>query len=306
MAEEYIRELRKQLKGFSAKEQEALIEEIINHIEEGEDDPKMGTDAEQRSKKLMNELGSPKEIADGFKQAYRPNRLIDFLLIIVPFFFYPYLNFLYTILMPKYSWADVRLDIVIHLPLIAIGLWRRSAPVTLFWITLTMSQLLIITTEIYGYYGAQTIFWAFLLVVLLVLAGYLLWKNRDDLLIVVFGLLPLSMCILGSIVSTIHPEDYSFGSMGRSLLLAHTCYIENLAFYGFLGSMALFFLPTNRSLRWLALVMYGLHLGLGHYYLNEVLAAWVFYLWTLLPPVSVFCVWWLEQLKKPQLELATS
>jgi hypothetical protein len=70
--------------------------------------------------------------------------------------------------------------------------------------------------------------------------------------------------------------------------------------------MALFFLPAHRSLRWLALVMYGLHLGLGHYYLNEVFAAWVFYLSTLLPPVSVFCIWWLEQLKKPQLEVATS
>jgi hypothetical protein len=306
MADEYIRELRKQLKGFSTKEQDAMIEEISSHIEEGEKDLKMGKDADQRRKRLMNELGSPKDLAKGFKETYRPNRLIDFLLTVIPLFFYPYLNHLYTILMPKYSWADVRLDLVIHLPLIAIGLWRRSAPLTLFWITVTVFQLLIVTTEIYGYYGSQTIFWAFVLVALLVLAGYILWKNRDDLLIVVFGLTPLSMCILGSILSALHVTDYSFGVVGRSLLLVHTSYIENLAFYGLLGSMALFFLPANRGPRWLALVIYGLHLGLGHYYLNEVFAAWVYYLWAVLPLVMIFFGWWLEQSKRPQLELATS
>jgi hypothetical protein len=306
MAEEYIQELRKQLKSFSAKEQEVLIEEISSHIDEAEKDPKMGRDADQRRGKLMNELGSPKEIADGFKETYRPNRFIDFLLIVVPLFFYPYLNDLYAILMPKYSWADVRLDLVLHLPLIAFGLWRRSAPVTLFWTTVTVSQLLIITTEIYGYYGTQTIFWAFVLVALLVLAGYILWKNRDDLLIVIFGIMPLSMCILGSVLSALHVRDYSFGVIGRSLLLVHTTYIEPLAFYGLLGSMALFLLPTNRSLRWLGLVIYGLHLGLGHYYLNEVFAAWVYYLWAILPLAIIFCGWWLEQSKKPRLELATS
>jgi hypothetical protein len=58
--------------------------------------------------------------------------------------------------------------------------------------------------------------------------------------------------------------------------------------------------------RWLGLVIYGLHLGLGHYYLNEVFAAWVYYLWAILPLGIVFWGWWLEQSKKPQLELATS
>src|SRR5512146_1989358 len=92
MAEEYMRTLRQQLKDFSLKEQEELVEEINSHIEDAEEDPKMGKDAEQRRKKLMNELGSPKEIGRGFKEIYRPDRLIDYLLIAIPYLFYPYLN----------------------------------------------------------------------------------------------------------------------------------------------------------------------------------------------------------------------
>lgn len=307
MAEEYIRELQKQLSGFPPREREALIEEISSHLEEGEKDPKMGKDQVQRRKRLMNELGSPQDVANGFQETYRPSRWIDFLLIVVPYFFYPYLNSLYTSLQPRYSWADVRLDLILHLPLIAIGLWRRSAPLTLLWITVSVFQLLYITIEAPSYFGLQTIFWALLLLALLALAGYTIWKNRNDLLIVVFGLLPLSMCILGSLLSVLRPTDYSFGLFGRSLLLVHVTYIENLAFYGLLAAMALFFLPTDRRIRWMALVLYGLHLGLGHDYLSEdVAAAWVYYLWTLLPLAIVFFGWWLDQSKKRQLELVAS
>ena len=304
--EEYLQTLRKQLKDFSPEEQEALVEEISSHIESGEADPHLGMDVTKRRKKLMNELGSPKDMGAGFKELYRPSGWIDFLLIVVPYFFYPYLNSLYASLMPTYSWADLRLDIVIHLPLIAIGLWRRSAPLTLFWITVTVFQLLIITTEIYWYYGIQTVFWAFLLLVLLVLAGYLLLKHRHDLLIVVFGLVPLSMCILGSILSALQPTNYSFGFLGQSLLTIHSSYNDSVAFFGLLLSMAIFFLAANRSIRWLALGIYGLHLGLGHYYLNDVVPIWVYDLWVIFPLAMVFIGWWLEWSKSQQLKLATS
>lgn len=147
MMEEYIQALRRQLKGFSPEEQESLIEEISSHIEDGEEDPKMGSNVEERRKRLMNELGSPKDMGRGsVKAVYSPARIIDYLLIAIPYALYPFLNSLYTSLMAKYSWADLRLDILIHLPLIAIGLWRRSVPLTLFWLTISISQLLYITT----------------------------------------------------------------------------------------------------------------------------------------------------------------
>lgn len=314
MAEEYIHELRKQLKGFSTKEQEALIEEISSHIEDGEEDPKMGKEVLQRRKKLMNELGSPKDMANGFKDTYQPNRFLDYLFILIPYLFYPYLNALYMSLMPKYGWADVRLDVVVHLPLVALALWRRSAPLALFWITILVSQLLYITTQSYWYYGIQTIFWALLLLGLIILAGYILWKKRNDLLIMLFGLLPVSMCILGSILSVVRPTGATpYGFLNLSLMVGYLS-IRDFSFYLILGTMALFFLPTNREIRWFALALYGLMIGLGRDYLIEFqtrnsmtpMAQWVYYLWVILPLLIVFLGWWLERSTKQQLRLATS
>ena len=315
MTEEYIRSLRKQLTNFSPNEQEALIEEISSHIESGVEDSKIGKDKEERRIRIMNELGSPKDMSKGFKAIYRPDRLIDYLLIAVPCFFYPYLNSLYISLMPKYSWADVRLDVIIHLPLIAIGLWRRSAPVTLFWTAMIVSQLLFITTQIQWYYGIQTIFWALLLLALLGLAGNIIWKNRHDLLIVVFGLMPLGMCVIGNILSVIRPTDYTpYNFLDRSLLNIHL-YITHFDFDStlviILAVIALFFLPANRTIRWLALVLYGLTIGIEHVYLTEdqtgnmaLMAHWVYYLWIILPLLMVFFGWWIERSSRRQLELA--
>lgn len=314
MMEEYLHALRKQLKGFSPEEQEVLIEEISGHIESGEEDSKMGRNVEERRKRLMNELGSPKEMGKGLKAVHRPDRLIDYLLIAIPYIFYPFLNSLYTSLMPKYSWADVRLDILIHLPLIAIGLWRRSAPLALFWITIIVSQLFFITTQIYWHYGIQTIFWALLLLALLTLGGYIVWKNRHDLLIVVFGLLPLSMCIIGSILSVVHPTSYtSYGILDQSLLASYLS-IRDSMFYLILATMALFFLLTNREIRWLALAISGLMIGLGRDYLIEYqtrntmipMAHWVYYLWVTLPLFIVFFGWWLDRSNRRRLESAAA
>ena len=314
MTEEYLQKLRRQLREFSWEEQEALMEEISSHIESGEEDPNMGKDAEQRRKKLMNELGSPRVLGKGFKNTYRPDRLIDYLLVAVPYLLYPILNSFYMGLMPTYSWADVRLDVVIHLPLVVLGLWRRSSALVLFWITILVSQLLYITTQSYWFYGIQTIFWALLLLGLVVLAGYILYKSQHDLLLMIFGLLSLSMCILGSIFSVLRPTGAtSYGLLNQSLMVSYLS-IRDLRFYLILGTMALFFLPVNRRIRWLALLLYGLIIGLGRDYLIEFqtggtmtpIASWVYYLWIMLPILIVFFGWWLERSKGQQLELAIS
>lgn len=312
--EEYLQALRKQLKAFSPEEQEAFIEEISSHIEESEKDPKTGKNIEQRRRKLMRELGSPKDMGRGLKAVYRPDRLIDYLLIAIPYAFYPLLNSLYINLMPQYSWADVRLDILIHLPLVAIGIWRRSAPLALFWISIIVSQLLYITTQVYWYYGIQTALWAVLLLGLLGLAGYILWRNRNDLLTLVFGALPLSMCIIGNLISVVRPTGHTFyGFLNQSLLIIYLS-ISDFNFFLILATMALFFLPTNRRMRWLALLLYGLMIGFGREYLIEFqtrstmtpIAHWVYDLLIILPLLIVSLGWWLEQSNKRRLELATA
>src|SRR5512142_2656501 len=101
--EEYLRSLQKQLKDFPAEEQAALMDEIKGHIESGENDQRMGSDENDRRDKLTREMGSPEDMGTGFRRIYRPGRLLDYMLIVIPFLLYPYLNAFYaSSIMPRY------------------------------------------------------------------------------------------------------------------------------------------------------------------------------------------------------------
>lgn len=315
MTEEYIQKLCKQLKGFSLEEQQALIDEIRSHMESGEEDTKMGENIEQRRKRLMTEMGSPKELGANFKTIYRQNGLIDYLWIAIPFLLYPFLNMLYMKLMPVHPWADVRLDILIHFPLIAVGMWRRSAPLILFWAATLASQIMAMLLVTHGYYGTiQTTVWFVILLGLLVLLVYVLWQNRQEFLTFTFGLLPLLLGFTGSLMVMVQPQIPSpLGSFDRSLLhlfVSMTRSGDVLPFYGTLLSLALFFLATNRNLRWLGLGFYGLALGLGRDYVSlfaaeqGLLSPRIYTFFILVAPIIVFLGWLLEQSKNRQLRFA--
>lgn len=306
MTEEYIQSLRRQLKEFPLHEQDALIEEIRSHIESGEQDPKLGRDVDQRRKRMLDELGSPKDLGSNFKSVYHPYGLIDYLLILIPYSLYPVLQYIFYNWLAAYSqWADVRLYVILYTPLIALVLWRRSAAVSLFWITILVYQLIWIALRSSGFYGNQVYLWGILLLALLALAGYLLWKHRNDLQIVTFGSMSLTMCILGSILSLLNLTDYSLGPLSRSLVILSS-FVNNIAFYGLMAAMALFFLPANRQVRWLGLILYALVLGLNHEYLNDVFTGWAYSLWLILPLTMVFLGWGLEKVRKQKLEAAAS
>src|SRR5512133_83337 len=123
---------------------------------------------------------------------------MEYLWIAIPYLLYPFLNMLYTSLIPKYPWADVRLDILIHLPLIAIGLWKRSVPVTLFWGSTVVMQIAAMLRIAHGYYGTvQTAVWLVMMLGGIALLAYLLWQSRQEFLTVTFGLLPLILGFIG-------------------------------------------------------------------------------------------------------------
>lgn len=275
MTQDYLQSIRKYLSDFSPEEQEAFLEEIRSHIESGEEDPKMGANPEQRRKTLMAELGSPNDLGRNFRTIYRQSGFIDFLWIVIPYLLYPFLNMIYVKLMPTYPWADVRLDILIHIPLILIGLWRRSAPLALFWLTTIVTQIIAMLLLVQGYYGAfQSVIWSMVALGLLLLLAYIVWQNRQDSLITTFGLLPIIMCAIGTILAIIHPNavTYTTGPIDRLLL---DIYADAagfgggyLPFYGTLLTMALFFLVMDRSVRWFALGLYGLVIALSRHYLN--------------------------------------
>lgn len=312
MAQDYLQTLHQQLKDFSPEEQEALIEEIRSHIESNEDDPKMGTNREERREKLMAELGLPEDMSDGFKAIYRRDRLIDYLLIAIPYLLYPFLNMLYIQLIPKYPWADVRLDILIHLPLVFIGLWRRSAALTVFWITTLVTQTMSMLLITRGYYGTLQIgIWLTLAIALVILLGHLLWQNRHDILIVAFGFIPLLMCGIGSVLAITHPGTGTSYIPGIIDKLLFDVYIRAaglgggpLPFYGTLAAMALFFLVMNRNLRWLALVLYSLVIALGREYLNLLdselgfMHPLIYPLYVMVPLILIFLCWQASQTRQ--------
>lgn len=311
--EEYLRSLQKQLKSFPADEQAALMEEIRSHIESGESDPRMGDDGEQRRDRMMKEMGSPNDMGKGLQQTYRPGRIVDYLLVAIPYVLSLYFTQLYLQLRPQYPWMDIRLNAVLDLVLISIGLWRRSVLVTLFWINIAVMQLLYIVLQGVWqptwYFGLQTIVWAAVLLGLLVSFGQIVWRNRHDTLIVVYALLPLCMQLLGTAVWSIQPVTYTYNSLDRSLLVIFLRLQEgNAELYGTLATMAVFFLASNRDVRWIALLASALMIGLGRIYLFDyrtgtvaMVAQWVYYLYILIPMGIVGSAWWLDWRARQQI-----
>ena len=90
--EEYLRRFSQQLKDFSPEEQASLLEEISSHIESHQEDSRIAQNSEERRNKLMSELGSPQEMVRKFKMIYRPNRFVEFLLVVIPYLLYPLAN----------------------------------------------------------------------------------------------------------------------------------------------------------------------------------------------------------------------
>ena len=315
--EDYLHSLQKELKGFPPEEQAAMMEEVASHIESGERDESMGRDPDGRSNKLMRELGSPGDMGRGFQSIYRPNRLVDFLLVAVPLVLSLYLTEFYLTLRPQYPWMDIRINVVFDLLLIAVSYARRSVLLKVFWINFAIMQSFFIVLQgvwqPYWYFGMQTVVWAALLAALLVLYGFIVWQERRDALVMVFALLPLSMELLGNGLWNIEPASYALNPLDRSLLIVFLQLQHgNVQLYITLMSMALFFLASNRDLRWLALLLYGAMIGFGRVYLFDhetgshvaFVASWVLYLYALLPLAIVGLGWWQDHRQRQQLRLA--
>jgi hypothetical protein len=311
--QDYLQGLGKELKGFPPEEQAALLEELRSHIESGEADSRLGSDAEQRRGRLMKELGSPEDMGRGFKALYRPNRVVDYLLVAIPYIGSLFFTQYYLTLRPQYPWVDIRLNVIFDLLLIAVGLGRRSTLLTLFWINIAVMQLLYIVLQgvwqPYWYFGRQTILWAALLIGLLVLMAQTLWKNRQDALILVYALLPLSMELVGIAVWSIQPVSHIYSPLDRSLLVIFLKIQDgNALLVASLVTTALFFLASHRDVRWLALVGSALVIGFGREYLFDyetgtvaLVAQWVTYLYVLLPLAGVCTAWWADWDRRQQI-----
>ncbi|MGD0752458.1 MAG: hypothetical protein ABSA23_13765 [Anaerolineales bacterium] len=296
--DEYLQALRKKLKSFSAADQANLVEEIGSHIESGEEDPTLGKDSAQRRQKLMSELGSPEKMAKGFKIIYQPDGLIDFLLVAIPLLLNTSLNLLLVSLMPRYPWADVRAVVLIRVLLIGIGIWRGSKLLTLAWATRTVVQIVAMLALTQGYYLHQSIIWIPILLGVVYLTGRLIWQNRRDALIVIYGLLPLIVGGLGFAFNSTVNVQFLNGRIELSILQAFSRFSVILDGLNIVA-LAVIFLAKDRNFRWAAVAIYGLILGSWIAGSLEVLFTWV------VVPLLIVCLgWWLDQFTRRQIRFA--
>ena len=296
--DEYLQVLRKKLKSFSPTDQTVLIEEIGSHIESGEEDPRLGKDPPQRRKKLMAELGSPGQMAKGFKIIYQPDGLIDFLLVAIPLLLNTSFNLLLVNMMPRYPWFDVRVEVLFRLLLIGIGIWRGSKLLILAWAPRTAVQIFAMLAVTQGYYLHQSIIWIPIFLGVAYLTVRLVWQNRRDALIIIYGLLPLIIGGLGLALYSVSEVQNWSGRIDLSILLVFSRYSVILDGLNILA-LAVIFLSKNRNFRWAAVAIYGLILGSWISAPREVL-----FIWVVLPLAITLLGLWLDQSLRRQVRLA--
>jgi hypothetical protein len=281
-AEDYLDHLRRQLKSFLPEQQEEILAEIATHLEDGELDEKRDPDPDARREHVLAEMGQPDDMGGGFRVVYRPNRWLDFLLIFIPLYlFYPLLNVFYNwftgnaIIQNEAGFYafSLRAVIVLGLVMIMVAVQRRSLVLFAFWTPDVIARLITMMTRESRWRPDLTSFRPAVLETLLAYAllaglGYwlarTLWKNRANLLIMLFALQPLIGALLGYLTThyslewSVMPNYpvWTIGGFGVQNLL------EILSLAGFI-------LLPSRDLRWAALL-----LGMANYTVMMIYAYW--------------------------------
>ncbi len=164
----------------------------------------------------------------------------------------------------------------------------------------------------YAFYGSvQSILWLTYAIGLLFLLGQIVWQNHNDLLTVLFAGVPLLICAYGSVFLLFHPQ-YAGSPLGVLDKLLLNIYIKSgdggyFSYFGYILAITLFFLATNRDIRWLALAIFGLNNTFGRYYLslsNDPMPPWIYSLYIFIPLVIVLLGWLAERNKRKQISLA--
>lgn len=264
--DEYLARVKDQLRGLSAAEQADVLEEIASHLESGQADPRVGSERSQA------ELGPPEQLGRDLRGIHRPNRWIDLLLALLPYYL---LSPLITLLIsafygPLSVWSPAephlylggRIAILAQVLLALVCRKRRSAELTLFWIAAALAtKVSLMTREARFLPGRETIagtwieslLWYALLVGLLYWLARILGQRRFDRLLLTFAVLPLLLAaanystgqiLLRGEVSHVSGFGQSFGLAG---ILAYQA--------AWAGGLALFFLLAQRDPRWLGVLL---------------------------------------------------
>jgi hypothetical protein len=314
-SQDYLVQLQNQLKGFSPQEQAAILEEIASHIESGQGDPDLGDSTMERQRKLLKELGTPQLMGKKMKQVHRPNRVVDLLLVLVPaLVFIPLVSMIvgqpidYSPLDPNLL-LSLRGVIAISGAMLLIGWLRRSDILLIYWSSdallrvlslMLREQRFSIGQEAIFDTAVECFFWWLALIGLVVLFCGLLWRNRANSSLVIFGLLPI-LAAAASLGEYYWLRTYTGLSASP---LSWPEWLYQVSRFLEVAWLVLFFLSPRREGRWLALELEAINV-----FMMKTVAYWPdqpsIVLYTLILPVLVAMVWWLDRKNQPQVVLRT-
>src|SRR5271157_1001273 len=338
--EDYLRALRAQLKGFSPREQDLLIEEISTHFDSGEDDPDLGTEIDLRRQKMLSEMGSPKQMGKGFRAIHRPGRLIDYLLILIPTLaVYILARFFINTQMLMEQYVTVRIAVyysIFCVLMVAISFLRRSLYLKLYWILILGLWLAGLPVFIFGdhsqgigfytttllgspnlgFYLPGSGLWAewivpsLIMILVLLLFVRMIWHVRHDPPTVAYACLLAFMGVWFFYQYTIEMSvstvlTWFVNSYYLYAVRAGPLSVANLFFLSpgiSFVSLGFFFLLDRRDLRWLALAFCFCAAGIQDTLSIRISVFWMYILITgvLFPLAIVLTAWLLEKRKKVQ------
>ena len=344
MTNDFLRVLRTKLKGFSRQEQNALIEEIGSHLEDGAQDPGLDPDPQRRVEKLMAEMGSPAQLSRGLRDVHRPGRAVDFLLILLPTLL------LYIISRLDLShWLGASSSVIqaclffcfYTLLMVVVSILRRSLYLKLYWITpfimwlIYLAQFLcwrylqnsqhkmaIFVQPGYPYVAfsfAQLAPWAgwilptALLLALVLAVMRMLRSGRQDSVTLVYAwllvYLGVAFFIRPYLDKSVSNFFHIYGGVYDPNSLARLGWLVFLGGYWNwieLGLLGIFFVSSKRDVRWLALGAYVSAYGIFDVLTTRLSGYWVYLLLIeLLLPLALFFIgWYMEHLSKLRLQSA--
>jgi len=299
---EYLDRLEAELKGFADEERAGLMAEIRNHFEEGADDEALGSDPAARQERLMQEMGSPQDLGKGWRHVHRPNGWLDYLLVVAPaFVIFPLLGGLFfqpSADWPASVWLQSRVGIALSLLILLATVWRRSALLQLYWISITLADIISLMTReqrwnpffaaVSASSVVESILWYAGMAALLYWMAWMLRKHDWDFLLLTFALQPLLLA----------------GANYATILIAIRTNLDIHFPYWSVGPLSLFkavelawpvliFVVKNRQLRWLGVALSALNVAV----LNAV-AGWrnpvILGVWVLFTG-AVALGWWLDR-----------
>lgn len=276
-ASEYLLDVRQQLKGLSREEQDDILAEIATHFDSAEEDPRMGATPDERRRKVLGEMGTPSQMGRGLRDVHRPNRFIDLLWLWIPYLLVIPLTrqILYAILGPMpadangatpHLYLGGRLTLLFIMILIFVSWRRRSAPLTVFWLTEGLAGTLALILREERYIPGQelipnSVLESFVLFLLLIALAYWLFRalrqNHFDLLIVVFALQPVFL-MAANIVMTRVFLPANIPSRPTPFMIPAGIYSYIFYQLGWLLGISIFILFKRRDIRWFGLLWVGL------------------------------------------------